>query len=42
MDDFQEGKISIGNINGTNYFAPFMGGQDVLMYRKDIFEEKGL
>jgi multiple sugar transport system substrate-binding protein len=42
MKDFQEGKISIGNINGTNYFAPFMGGQDVLMYRKDIFEEKGI
>ena len=42
MQDFQEGKISIGNINGTNYFAPFMGGQDVLMYRKDIFEEKGI
>lgn len=42
MADFQEGKISIGNINGTNYFAPFMGGQDVLMYRKDIFEDKGL
>ena len=42
MADFQAGKISIGNINGTNYFAPFMGGQDVLMYRKDIFAEKGI
>ncbi len=42
MGDFQGGKISIGNINGTNYFAPFMGGQDVLMYRKDIFAEKNI
>jgi len=42
MGDFQEGKISIGNIDGTNYFAPFMGGQDVFMYRKDIFAEKGI
>ena len=40
--DFLAGRRSVATFDGKPYFAPFEGGGDVMMYRKDIFAAKGL
>ncbi len=40
--DFLEGRRAVATIGGTPYFAPFEGGGDLMMYRKDIMAQKGL
>jgi multiple sugar transport system substrate-binding protein len=41
-DDFLEGRRAVATVNGVAYFAPFEGGGDVMMYRKDLLAAKGL
>lgn len=41
-DDFLEGRKAVARYDGKAYFAPFLGGGDLMFYRKDIFEEKNL
>ena len=40
--DFLAGRRSVATFDGKPYFAPFEGGGDVMMYRKDIFAAKGM
>ena len=40
--DFLEGRRSVATYQGTAWFAPFEGGGDLMMYRKDIMAQKGL
>src|ERR1700712_743953 len=35
-NDFLEGRRAVATVKGTAYFAPFEGGGDLMMYRKDI------
>ncbi|PZQ50704.1 MAG: sugar ABC transporter substrate-binding protein [Rhodovulum sulfidophilum] len=42
LADFRVDLSNVATIDGVQYFAPFVGGGDVLMYRKDILAEKGL
>ena len=42
IKDFRVDLTSVASYNGVQYFAPFVGGGDVLMYRKDILEAKGI
>ena len=41
-NDFLEGRRAVATYQGTVWFAPFMGGGDLMMYRKDIMTQKGL
>ena len=41
-NDFLEGRRAVATVGGTPYFAPFEGGGDLMMYRKDIMAQKGL
>ena len=41
-NDFLAGRRAVATYNGTPYFAPFEGGGDLFMYRKDLFAKKGL
>ena len=41
-NDFLEGRRAVATYQGTAYFAPFEGGGDLMMYRKDILAQKGL
>ena len=41
-DDFLEGRRAVATVNGVAYFAPFEGGGDLMMYRKDLLAAKGL
>ncbi|WP_428375587.1 extracellular solute-binding protein [Lichenicoccus sp.] len=41
-DDFLAGRRSVATFDGKPYFAPFEGGGDVMMYRKDILAAKGM
>lgn len=41
-NDFLAGRRAVATFDGKPYFAPFEGGGDVMMYRKDIFAAKGL
>lgn len=41
-NDFLEGRRAVATYQGTAYFAPFEGGGDLMMYRKDILAAKGL
>ncbi len=41
-NDFLEGRRAVATVGGTPYFAPFEGGGDVMMYRKDVMAQKGL
>ena len=41
-DDFLAGRRAVATFGGKPYFAPFEGGGDVMMYRKDLFAAKGL
>lgn len=43
--DLADFRVDLGNVakmDGVQYFAPFVGGGDVLMYRKDVLEAKGI
>jgi multiple sugar transport system substrate-binding protein len=40
--DFLAGRRAVATYNGTAFFAPFEGGGDLLMYRKDLLAAKGL
>lgn len=40
--DFLAGRRAVATFNGKAYFAPFEGGGDVMMFRKDILAAKGL
>ena len=40
--DFLDGRKAVAQYGGTPYFAPFMGGGDLMMYRKDLLAKKGL
>ena len=42
IDDFRDDLSNVATIDGVQYFAPFVGGGDVMIYRKDILEAKGL
>lgn len=42
LDDFRVDLSNVGKIDGVQYFAPFVGGGDVMMYRKDLLEAKGI
>ncbi len=42
IKDFRVDLANVATFNGVQYFAPFVGGGDVLMYRKDILEAKGI
>ncbi|GAB5468446.1 MAG: sugar ABC transporter substrate-binding protein [Rhodospirillales bacterium] len=42
LDDFRVDLANVATYDGVQYFAPFTGGGDVMLYRKDIFAEKGL
>ena len=41
-NDFLEGRRAVATYQGVAYFAPFEGGGDLMMYRKDILAQKGL
>jgi multiple sugar transport system substrate-binding protein len=41
-DDFLAGRKAVAGYDGTQYFAPFMGGGDLMFYRKDILEAAGI
>ena len=40
--DFRTDLSNVATVNGVQYFAPFTGGGDVMLYRKDILLEKGI
>jgi len=40
FDDYRKDMSSIATIDGVQYYAPFEGGGDILMYRKDILDAK--
>jgi multiple sugar transport system substrate-binding protein len=41
-NDFLEGRRAVATYKDVAYFAPFEGGGDVMMYRKDLLAAKGL
>ncbi len=42
LGDFRTDLSNVATVDGVQYFAPFVGGGDVMMYRKDLFEAAGL
>lgn len=42
LADFRTDLSNVATVDGVQYFAPFVGGGDVLMYRKDILEQAGI
>lgn len=42
LKDFRVDLANVATYKGVQYFAPFVGGGDVMMYRKDILEAKGI
>ncbi|MGV0819380.1 ABC transporter substrate-binding protein [Martelella sp. AMO21009] len=42
MSDFRVDLSNVATYDGTQYFAPLVGGGDILMYRKDVLEKAGL
>ena len=42
MADFRSDLSNVATFKGTQYFAPLVGGGDILMYRKDVLEKAGL
>lgn len=40
--DFRVDLSSVATYHGTQYFAPLVGGGDILMYRKDVLAAHGL
>lgn len=41
-DGFLDARKAVASWNGTPYFAPLTGGGDMMIYRKDLFEAKGI
>jgi multiple sugar transport system substrate-binding protein len=41
-NDFDPGRIATATFDGTVYFAPILGGGDLMVYRKDLLEEAGI
>lgn len=42
LADFRVDLANVASADGVLYFAPFVGGGDVMMVRKDLLEAKGL
>ncbi|MCR8548881.1 sugar ABC transporter substrate-binding protein [Salipiger sp. P9] len=42
LDDFRTDLSNVATVDGVQYFAPFVGGGDVMMYRKDLLEAAGI
>lgn len=42
LSDFRTDLVNVASVEGVQYFAPFVGGGDVFMYRKDVLKEKGI
>lgn len=42
IKDFRVDLSNVATYENTQYFAPFVGGGDVMMYRKDLLEEAGI
>lgn len=42
LDDFRKDLSNVATVAGVQYFAPFVGGGDVMIYRKDILDAKGI
>lgn len=42
IDDFQESMRGVGQYEGTQFGIPIVTEREVLFYRKDLFEEKGV
>ena len=40
--DFDPGRIATATYDGTVYFAPILGGGDLMVYRKDLLEAAGI
>ncbi|WP_095588180.1 extracellular solute-binding protein [Actibacterium ureilyticum] len=40
--DFRTDLSNVATVDGAQYFAPFVGGGDVMMYRKDLLEDAGI
>lgn len=41
VSDFRVDLSNVASFEGKQYFAPFVGGGDILIYRKDVLERKG-
>lgn len=41
-DGFLEARTAVAQWNGIPYFAPLTGGGDMMIYRKDLFEQAGI
>lgn len=41
-DDFDPGRIATATYDDTIWFAPILGGGDLMVYRKDLLEEAGI
>jgi multiple sugar transport system substrate-binding protein len=41
-EGFLDARKAVARWNGTPYFAPLTGGGDLMIYRKDLFEAKGI
>lgn len=42
LKDFRVDLANVASSGGVQYFAPFVGGGDIMMYRKDLLEAKGI
>ncbi|SPF81720.1 ABC transporter substrate-binding protein [Pseudoprimorskyibacter insulae] len=42
LGDFRTDLSNVATVDGVQYFAPFVGGGDVMMYRKDLLEAAGI
>lgn len=42
IGDFRTDLSNVATVDGVQYFAPFVGGGDVMMYRTDLLEEAGI
>lgn len=40
--DFDDGRQKTATYDGTVYFAPILGGGDIMVYRKDLLEAAGI
>ncbi|MBY6003280.1 sugar ABC transporter substrate-binding protein [Salipiger bermudensis] len=42
LGDFRTDLSNVATVDGVQYFAPFVGGGDVMMYRTDLLEQAGI
>ena len=42
FEDFDPGRIATATYDGTVWFAPILGGGDLMVYRKDLLEAAGI